>query len=288
MGKGGRVFLRHLNVSTVFEHVVEMCKEANYSLRPDVINAYQKALEIEESNSGKEILNELLENARIAREKEMPTCQDTGFAVFFVELGQDIHLVGGNLYEAINNGVRRGYTEGYLRKSVVNDPIQRINTKDNSPSIVHLEIVPGDDFKITFMPKGFGGESMSSVKMLFPKDGHQGIVSFVVNTVLDAGAYPCPPLFIGVGIGGTIEKVAYLAKKALLRPIDSSHPNFYYAEMEKEILSKVNNLGIGPQGLGGINTALAVHIETYPCHIASLATAVNINCHAHRLSERII
>lgn len=280
--------MREVHVDKVSELIREMCIDSNYNLGDDVVTAFKQALETEESPTGKNVLEQLIENAKIAREEEVPMCQDTGFAVVFVEVGQDVTFVGGDVKEAINEGVRRGYQEGYLRKSIVSDPIERVNTKDNTPAVIHFDIVPGDKVKLTIAPKGGGSENMSAVKMLKPADGRQGIIDFVVNHVQTAGPNPCPPIVVGVGIGGTFEKVAYLAKKALLRPLGEPHPNSLYAEMEQEILTKVNNLGIGPQGFGGRVTALDVHIETYPCHIASLPTAVNINCHASRHSERVI
>lgn len=280
--------MREVHVSEITKAVAELCMDANYNLGEDVLNAFKQALEKEESPTGKTVLQELITNAGIAAEEQVPMCQDTGFAVVFVELGQDVHLVGGNLNDAINEGVRIGYGEGYLRKSIVSDPIERVNTKDNTPAVIHVEVVPGDKIKLIVAPKGGGSENMSAVKMLKPSDGAKGIVDFVVDTVSKAGSNPCPPIVVGVGIGGTFEKVAFLAKKALLREIGSVHPNPFYAQMEKEILEKINNLGIGPQGFGGRTTALAVFIETYPAHIASMPAAVNINCHAARHKERII
>lgn len=280
--------MREVDVKLVTEAVADLCKEANYYLGDDVVKAFEAGLEEEVSPVGKEILKQLLENARIAREEEVPMCQDTGFAVVFVELGQDVHLVGGDFYEAINEGVRKGYTEGYLRKSIVSDPLERLNTKDNTPAVIHVDIVPGDKIKITVAPKGGGSENMSAVKMLTPAAGVKGLVDFVVETVSKAGSNPCPPVVVGVGFGGTFEKVAYLAKKALLRPLGEPNPNPFYANLEREMLEKINKLGIGPQGYGGRVTALAVHIEVFPCHIASMPAAVNINCHASRHKERII
>ncbi|NLC11055.1 MAG: fumarate hydratase [Firmicutes bacterium] len=280
--------MRELDVTVVTDAIAEMCKESNYFLGQDVVDALKNALEKEVSPAGKEVLRQLLENARIAREEEVPMCQDTGFAVVFLEIGQDLHLSGGDLTEAVNEGVRRGYTEGYLRKSIVKDPLDRVNTKDNTPVVIHTEIVPGDKLKIVLAPKGGGSENMSIVRMLKPADGYQGIVDFVVDHVEKAGPNPCPPIVVGVGIGGTFEKVALLAKKALLRRLGQPNANPYYAKMEEAILSRINELGIGPQGFGGRMTALAVHIETYPTHIASLPVAVNINCHASRHVERIL
>jgi fumarate hydratase subunit alpha len=280
--------MRNINVKLLTEVVADMCKEANYFLGQDVIAALEKGLHEEVSPAGKEVFKQLLENARIAAEEEIPICQDTGFAVIFVELGQDVHLTGGDFNEAIQEGVRRGYTEGYLRKSIVKDPLERVNTNDNTPAVIHIDIVPGDEIKLTFVPKGGGSENMSAVKMLTPSQGAGGLVDFVVNTVNLAGANPCPPLVVGVGFGGTFEKVALLAKKALLRPLGQTNADPYDAGLEKEMLKRINRTGIGPQGFGGRITALAVHIEVFPCHIATMPAAVNINCHACRHVERVI
>ena len=281
--------MREIAAATISEQVAEMCQEANIYLGEDVYNALREALSREESPTGKEVLQQLIENVEIARNEQIPICQDTGFAVFFVEWGQEVHLTGGTLEEAIHEGVRRGYKEGYLRKSIVTDPLfKRVNTGDNTPAVIHLEMVPGDKVKIAFAPKGGGSENMSSVKMLKPSDGAEGVINFVVNHVRDAGPNPCPPIVVGVGIGGTFEKVAVLAKQALLRPVGQPHPDPAFAGLEQKILEKINNLGIGPQGFGGRITALAVHIETFPSHIASMAAAVNINCHACRHVEREI
>ena len=280
--------MREINVAEITAAIAELSIDANYNLGDDVYNAFQEALKTETSPTGKNVLEQLIANAQIAKEEQVPMCQDTGYAVIFVELGQDVHLVGGDLYEAINEGVRKGYGDGYLRKSIVNDPINRVNTKDNTPAVVHVDIVPGDKIKLTIAPKGGGSENMSAVKMLKPADGAKGVVDFVVDAASKAGSNPCPPIIIGVGIGGTFEKVAYLAKKALLRELGQPNKDPFYADMEKEILEKVNKLGIGPQGFGGRTTALAVHIETYPAHIASMPAAVNINCHAARHKERVI
>ena len=230
-----------------------------------------------------------MKTLRSARNEKIPVCQDTGFAVFFVEWGKDVHLAGeGSLEDAINEGVRKGYTEGYLRKSIVKDPLNRVNTGDNTPAVVYTSLVPGDKVKIAFAPKGGGSENMSTVKMLKPSDGAEGVVDFVVNHVKESGANPCPPIVVGVAIGGTFDKVAVLAKKALFRPLGQPNPDPFYADLEQRILNKINDLGIGPQGFGGRVTALAVHIETYPAHIASMAAAVNINCHVARHVERVI
>lgn len=280
--------MREVNVAEITAAIAELSMDANYNLGEDVYNAFKDALDKETSPVGKSVLEQLITNAEIAKEEQVPMCQDTGYAVIFVELGQDVRLVGGDLYDAINEGVRKGYGDGYLRKSIVSDPINRVNTKDNTPAVIHVDIVPGDKVKLTIAPKGGGSENMSQVKMLKPSDGAKGVVDFVVDAASKAGSNPCPPILIGVGIGGTFEKVAYLAKKALLREIGSVHPDPFYAEMEKEMLEKVNKLGIGPQGYGGRTTALAVFIEVYPAHIASMPAAVNINCHAARHKERVI
>jgi fumarate hydratase subunit alpha len=280
--------MREVNVELVVDAVAEICKEANYFLGSDVLEAFRRGLEEEVSPVGKEVFRQLLENAQIAAEGEFPLCQDTGFAVLFVELGQEVYFKGGDFKEALNEGVRRGYTEAYLRKSIVRDPLRRVNTGDNTPAVIHIDIVPGDRVRLLLAPKGGGSENMSAVKMLTPADGRQGLVDFVVETVNRAGSNPCPPIVVGVGFGGTFEKVAYLAKKALLRPLGQPHPDPFYADLEQELLEKVNHTGIGPQGFGGKFTALAVHIEVFPCHIATMPAAVNINCHASRHAERII
>ena len=274
--------MREIYASEITAAVKRLCQEANYYLPEDVGRALEEAVGAEESPAGKEILRQCLENARIAREEKVPLCQDTGFAVIFLEIGQEVHVAGGDLKEAVNQGVREGYTEGYLRKSIVADPLRRKNTGDNTPAMIHIEIVNGDRLTITVAPKGGGSENMSAVKMLAPADGEAGVKDFVVEWVKKAGANPCPPVVAGVGIGGTFEGVALLAKKALLRPLGSSHPDPFYARLEKELKEKINNLGVGPQGLGGRITCLGVHIETYPCHIASLPVAVNLNCHVAR------
>ncbi|MDW7739527.1 MAG: fumarate hydratase [Bacillota bacterium] len=278
--------MREIAASTISEQVAEMCQKANIYLGEDVFDALKKSLKTEESPTGKEVLKQLIENVEIAKNEQIPICQDTGFAVFFVEWGQDAHLTGGTLEEAIHAGVKKGYTEGYLRKSIVTDPLyERKNTGDNTPAVIYTDLVPGDKVKIAFAPKGGGSENMSSVKMLKPSDGEAGVIDFVVNHVKAAGPNPCPPIVVGVGIGGTFEKVAMLAKKALFRPIGQSNPEKRFADLEKKILEKVNDLGVGPQGFGGRTFALAVHIETFPAHIASMPAAVNINCHACRHLE---
>ena len=280
--------MREIKAEIISDEVARICEEANLYLGEDVEHALKDSINKEESPTGKAVLEQLEENINIARNEEIPICQDTGFAVFFVEWGQDAQLTGGSLQEAIDEGVRRGYDKGYLRKSIVKDPLQRTNTGDNTPSVVNLEMVPGDRVKIAFAPKGGGSENMSIVKMLKPSDGYEGVVNFVVNHVKEAGPNPCPPIVVGVGIGGTFERSALLAKKALIREVGKPNPESFYAEMEKEMLEKINDLGIGPQGFGGRITALSVHVETYPCHIASLPVAVNINCHANRHAEVVI
>jgi len=279
--------MKQVSCALITDHVRKMCLEANFNLGEDVLQAFNAAEKNEESPIGREIMGMLTENARIAKDESIPMCQDTGFAVFFVELGDDVRIADGNLVEAINEGVRRGYQEGYLRKSICH-PFTRKNTGDNTPAVVHVELVPGDKLKIIFAPKGGGSENMSRVTMLRPSDGKKGIKDFVVTRVKESGANPCPPTIVGVGIGGTFEKAAWLAKKALLRPLGSAHPDPELAAFEQEIFAAINNLGIGPQGFGGSTTSLAVHIELFPCHIASLPVAVNINCHAHRHKEIIL
>ena len=279
--------MREINVKVITERVRDLCMEANTDLGQDVLQAFDKAIEKEESPLGVEILRELKENARIAKEENVPICQDTGFAVVFVELGQDVHLVGGNLNNAIQEGVRQGYRDGYLRKSICH-PFTRGNTGDNTPAIVHTELVPGEEVKITVAPKGGGSENMSRVVMLTPSDGIEGIKRFVVQRVKESGSNPCPPTIVGVGIGGTFEQAALLAKRSLLRPLGSKNPDPELDKLESEILSEINKLGIGPQGLGGRTTSLAVHIVMMPCHIASFPLAVNIQCHAQRHKETVI
>jgi fumarate hydratase subunit alpha len=279
--------MREINVKFISEKVRDLCMEANTDLGEDVLQAFDRAMEKEESHLGVEILEELKENARIAKEENVPICQDTGFAVVFVELGQDVHLVGGNLKEAIYEGVRQGYRDGYLRKSICH-PFTRANTGDNTPAIIHTEVVPGEKVKITVAPKGGGSENMSRVMMLTPSEGKGGIKRYIVQRVRESGSNPCPPTIVGVGIGGTFEQVAFLAKKSLLRPLGSKNPDSELEKLESEILTEINQLGIGPQGLGGRTTSLAVHILMMPCHIASLPLAVNIQCHAHRHKEVVI
>jgi len=277
-----------IQAEEITEAVAEMCQEANYVLGDDIVESYHQALEREESPVAKEILEQLIENAEIAREERVPICQDTGMAVVFVELGQDAELEGGNLKEVINQGVRKGYQEGYLRKSVVDGPLERENTGDNTPAVIHTEIVPGNELKLMVAPKGFGSENMSQIKMLKPADGVAGVKEFVLKTVEEAGPNPCPPVVVGVGIGGTFEQAALLAKKSLLRPVGTASEQKKIAALEEELLTEVNQLDVGPQGFGGKTTALAVNIETYPTHIAGLPVAVNINCHVTRHRERVL
>lgn len=274
--------MREIHVSRITEEVKRLCIEANYYLNSDVRRRFEEAKKNETSEVAKNIINILVENADIAKNENMPMCQDTGMAVVFVEMGQEVHIAGDNLETAINEGVRQGYEEGYLRKSVVNDPIERVNTKDNTPAIIHYNIVAGDKLKITVAPKGFGSENMSQLKMLKPSDGIEGVKNFVLKVVKEAGPNPCPPIIVGVGIGGTFEKSALLAKKSLMRSTDVRNSNPFYAKLEMELLEAINKLGIGPQGFGGLTTALAVNVETYATHIAGLPVAVNINCHATR------
>lgn len=280
--------MREINIEKIEEVVEKLCIESNYNLSKDVFDALSKAKEEETWTLAGDILDKIILNAEISKSESMPICQDTGMTCVFLEIGQDVHIVGGNLEDAINEGVRRGYDKGYLRKSVVKDPIDRLNTKDNTPAIIHYEIVPGDKLKITVAPKGFGSENMSQIKMLKPSDGLKGVKDFIVKVVKDAGPNPCPPMIVGVGIGGTFEKAAYLSKKALIRPIDSKNENKFYADLEEELLLEFNRLGIGPQGFGGKTTAIGLNIETYPTHIAGLPVAVNISCHATRHKEEII
>ena len=280
--------MREVNVSIITDNIKEMCIEANHFLTDDMKNVFEKAVKNEESALGKQVLGQLEENLKIAGEDMIPICQDTGMAVVFINVGQDVHLIGGDITDAINEGVRRGYVDGYLRKSVVKDPIYRENTKDNTPAVIHFNIVPGDKVDITVAPKGFGSENMSRVFMLKPADGIEGVKEAILTAVKDAGPNACPPMVVGVGIGGTFEKCAYLAKKALTRNLNEESPVEYVRDLEKEMLEKINKLGIGPGGLGGTQTALAINIETYPTHIAGLPVAVNICCHVNRHSHRVI
>jgi len=281
--------MRELNVDVITNTVEKLCIESNYFLPRDVKKALEDAVLKEESPVGRDTLLDILKNAEIAERNQVPICQDTGLAVVFIELGQDLRLVGGDFYEAINEGVRRGYKNGYLRKSVVNDPfLVRKNTGDNTPAIIHTTIVKGDKLKIVFAPKGGGSENMSALRMLTPSEGVNGIKRFVIDTVGKAGSNPCPPVIVGVGIGGTVEMTALIAKKALLRTVGEHNPNPEVAKLENELLEEINNLGIGPQGFGGRITALAVNIETFPAHLASMPVAVNIQCHAARHKEAVL
>ena len=280
--------MRTINTDEIIQTVKEMCIEANLKLSEDMEQAVRSAAEEEDSVLGRQILSQLCENLDIAAEDQIPICQDTGMAVFFINVGQDVHVEGMNLTDAVNEGVRQGYTEGYLRKSVVRDPLIRENTKDNTPAIIHYDIVPGENIEITIAPKGFGSENMSQIRMFKPSAGLQGIKDFILEVVETAGPNPCPPMVVGVGIGGTFDKCALLAKKALMRPIDSENPDPFYADLEKEMLEKVNKLGIGPQGFGGKTTAIGLNIETMPTHIAGMPCAVNINCHVTRHKTEVI
>ncbi len=280
--------MREVSTEEITKNIKKMCIEANYTLSDDVKNKIINSAAVEESEIGKKILNQLEENMNIADSDNIPICQDTGMAVIFIKIGQDVHITGGNLEDAINQGVREGYIEGYLRKSVVKDPLIRENTKDNTPAVIHYEIIPGDKIEITVAPKGFGSENMSRVCMLKPADGIEGVKNAVIETVKLAGPNACPPVVVGVGVGGTFEKCALLAKKALTRDIDSENSIEYVAELEKELLNEINKLNIGPGGLGGNVTALGVNIETYPTHIAGLPVAVNMCCHVNRHKKRVI
>jgi fumarate hydratase subunit alpha len=277
-----------ISASEIVEKVSYLCRDANFNLNEDVLDALRGSYDAEGSPVAKEVFAELLENAKIARECQMPICQDTGVAVVFVEMGENVEITGGHLSDAIHEGVRQGYKKGFLRKSMVADPLCRVNTGDNTPAIIHTELIPGDHLKITFMAKGGGCENMSRIAMLTPADGREGVVNFVVETVKIAKANPCPPIIVGVGIGGTCDYATLLAKKALLRSLGTKHSDPDTAGLEKEMLERINDLGIGAQGLGGWITALAVHVERYPCHIASLPVAVNIECHAHRVKTVVL
>ncbi|HHY81596.1 MAG TPA: fumarate hydratase [Clostridiales bacterium] len=279
--------MKEIRVSAIIQAIEKLCIQACYNLGDDVKNLLDTAREREESPFGIRILDQLLENINASRENQLPLCQDTGMAVIFMEIGQDVHITGGSLQEAVNEGVRRGYQKGYMRRSVL-DPLKRTNTGDNTPAVIHYEIVEGDQLKIAVAPKGFGSENMSRLTMLKPSDGVEGIKRFVLDTVIQAGANPCPPIILGIGIGGTMEKAAFLAKKALLREAGKPNPKPEIAGLEQELLQAINNTGIGPQGLGGRTTALAVHIDTYPTHLAGLPVAVNIQCHAARHAEAIL
>ena len=280
--------MREIHVNAITDAVERLCIEANYHLPCDVQCAIENCRTKEDSAFAQSVLDKIIENYRIADKENVPICQDTGMACVFLEIGQDVHLVGGSLQDAVNEGVRRGYDKGYLRKSVVADPIRRGNTGDNTPAMLYTEIVPGEQVKITVGPKGFGSENMSAVRMFKPSAGLQGIKDFILETVEAAGPNPCPPIVIGVGIGGTFDKAALLAKKALMRPLGTHHPDPYYAELEEEMLEKVNALGIGPQGFGGKTTAIGLNIETLPTHIAGMPCAVNINCHVTRHKTEVL
>lgn len=280
--------MRTIKTDEIIENVKEMCIEANHYLTPDMEEALKAAAQSEKAPLGKQILGQLKENLEIAAEEMIPICQDTGMAVLFVEIGQEVHIEGGSLTEALQEGVRRGYTEGFLRKSVVKDPMIRENTKDNTPAVIHYDLVEGDSMKITVAPKGFGSENMSRIFMLKPADGEEGVKEAILTAVKDAGPNACPPMVVGVGIGGTFEKCALLAKKALTRPVNERSHIPYIKAMEEELLARINQTGIGPGGLGGSTTALAVNINTYPTHIAGLPVAVNICCHVNRHCVRVL
>ncbi len=273
--------MRQINTSDVTEVVAKLCQETNYYIAPDIKRAFENSLKVENDLS-KQVIETLLENAEVAREKQIPICQDTGMAVVYIEIGQEVQFVGEYIEDAINNGVRKGYEEGYLRKSVVADPVNRVNTKDNTPAVIHYKIVKGDKVKITVSPKGFGSENMSSLTMLKPSQGIEGVKQAIINTVKNAGPNPCPPIIVGVGVGGTMEKASLMSKQALFRDVDSKSSDDFWANIEEELLTEINNLGIGPAGFGGKTTALAVNINTYPTHIAGLPVAVNIGCHVTR------
>ena len=280
--------MKEINVSEITMTIKKLCMDANYYLSDDIRNQLLKAKEKETWDIAKGVLDKILINADIASNEKMPMCQDTGMTCVFIEIGQDVHIVGGNLEEAINKGVAEGYEEGFLRKSVVKDPLDRVNTKDNTPAVIYYDIVSGDKLKITVAPKGFGSENMSQIKMLKPSDGLKGVKEFILKVVKEAGPNPCPPIVVGVGIGGTFDKAANIAKRAAVRSTDKANSNPFYAELEKELTEEINKLGIGPQGFGGRTTALAVNIETYPTHIAGLPVAVNINCHASRHATAVL
>lgn len=274
--------MKDIKIEDITKAVEGLCIDANYYIPIDVKGKIEEAISCEPWPMAKEMLDKILENIKIAEEESVPACQDTGMACVFVEVGQEVHIVGGLLEDAINEGVRQGYHKGYLRKSVVRDPLSRVNTKDNTPAIVYYDIVQGDQLKITVAPKGFGSENMSQIKMLKPSDGLEGVKDFVLQVVKEAGSNPCPPIVVGVGIGGTFDRAANLAKKALLRPLNQDHPDEFYKRLEEDLLEEINQLGIGPQGFGGKTTALKVNIEVFPTHIAGLPVAVNINCHVTR------
>ncbi len=273
--------MREINSSEITQVVANLCKDTNYYISPDIRKAFHEALKVEDDLS-KNIINQLIENSEIAKDKQIPICQDTGMVVVYLEIGQDVKITGEYIEDAVNEGVRKGYEEGYLRKSVVKDPINRVNTKDNTPAVIHYKIVKGDKVKITVSPKGFGSENMSSLTMLKPSQGIEGVKKAVIDTIFNAGPNPFPPIVVGIGIGGTMEKASLMAKQALFRDVDSKSDDEYWANMEQELLDEINQLGIGPSGLGGKTTALGVNINTYPTHIAGLPVAVNIGCHVTR------
>jgi fumarate hydratase subunit alpha len=280
--------MKEIHIEEIISAVEKLCIESNYDLSSDIMTGFQNALQHERSPLGAEVLNRLIENAQVAQQERVPMCQDTGMAIIFVELGQDLHVAGGSLTEAINEGVRRGYDKGYLRKSVVSDPFDRVNTGDNTPAIIHYDIIPGDSLHLVVAPKGFGSENMGGLKMCKPSEGLEGAMQFVVDTVDRAGGNPCPPIIVGVGIGGSMEKATFLAKKSLLRAVGEPNPDERLAKIEEELLKRINCLGIGPQGFGGTTTALAVNVEVYPTHIAGMPVAVNIGCHATRHKEIVL
>ncbi|MEW9673743.1 fumarate hydratase [Ammoniphilus sp. 3BR4] len=280
--------MREVHFNDIVHAVKNLCMDANYHLGSDVVDAFQKALTTEESAVGKDVLNQLIENAQIATMEKVPMCQDTGLVVCFVELGQDCHITGGRLYDAINEGIRQGYKEGYLRNSIVKDPLERVNTGDNTPGVIHVELVEGDQCTIHMAAKGFGSENMSRLKMMKPADGMEAVKEFVLETVKLAGPNACPPMIVGVGLGGNFEKSAFLAKKSLLRHVGERNPREDIARLEDELIERINQLGLGPQGMGGRTTALDVHVEVYATHIAGLPVAVNINCHASRHKTAVL
>lgn len=280
--------MKEINAKLITREIKRMVMEANFFLPKDVLDALNKSKDEEEWELASNTLDKIIENAAIAKNEQVPMCQDTGLVVVFADIGQDAHLVGGYIEDAINEGIRQGYEKGKLRKSIIRDPLDRVNTKDNTPAVIHYNIVPGDKLTLTVAPKGFGSENMSRIKMLKPAEGIQGVKDFVLESVVLAGPNPCPPIIVGVGLGGTFEKAAFLAKKSLMRPLDEYSPNPIYEKLEKELLEEVNNLGIGPQGYGGRTTALKVNIEYYPTHIAGLPIAVNLNCHAARHKQVIL
>jgi fumarate hydratase subunit alpha len=280
--------MREIHVNAIIDLVEKLCIEANYFLNKDIERAFSRCLDHEESELGKSVIKTLIENAEIARKEQVPICQDTGMAVVFFEAGTEVHITGGEPEQSVNEGIRRGYEKGFLRKSVVRDPIDRVNTGDNTPAVIHYSIVSGDKIKITVAPKGFGSENMSAIAMLTPSAGIEGVKNFVIETVSAAGGNPCPPVIVGVGVGGTMEKCAIMSKKALLRPVGSENTDTFWNGVERELLEKINRLGIGPAGFGGRTTALCVNIETFPTHIAGLPVAVNVGCHVTRHAEGIL